>query len=274
MRRATLHSFPTIQSVPTPHINAQSRAASGLGQQRKARSGSNGSMESSAEYRSSSSAAMDTPIQQHRGLAAGAAVRSSPSVGSESGLGSPLDYMSLGTPSPPMESMSMHPKIRRVPSGSSETQFISAPQQQQLQQEQFQKQQQQPSLTSGEWESLLSSLDSGSTNIFDAVYGGTNHGGVSLPIHTLPQNSGYEAQQQQCQPEENVGAFEDWELANDAASAGWVNLEFDPATGDVGPQSVFSYSEESHSSDGEAGSSHLEYPGLVEYRQMFELFQV
>lgn len=266
MRRATLHSFPTIQQ---PHMNGQARAASGLGQTRKPRSGSNGSMGSSNEYRSNSSAVMDTPIQQHRGLRP-TAIRSSPSVGSESGLGSPLDYMSLGTPSPPMEAVQMEPKIRRVPSG--ETQFISAPQQQQLQQQQYQKQQQQPNLTSGEWESLLSSLDSGSTNIFDAVYGGTNHGGVSLPIHTLQQNSGYEAQQQQCQPEENVAAFDDWELANDAASAGWVNLEFDPATGDVGPQSVFSYSEESHSSDGEAGSSHLEYPGLVEYRQMFELF--
>lgn len=265
MRRATLHSFPNIQQM-----NGQSRAASGLGQQRKPRSGSNGSMGSGTEYRSNSSAIMDTPVQQHRGLGA-TALRSSPSVGSESGLGSPLDYMSLGTPSPPMESISMHPKIRRVPSGG-ETQFISAPQQQQLQQEQFQKQQQQPNLSTGEWESLLSSLDSGSTNIFDAVYGGTNHGGVSLPIHTLQQNSGYETQPQQCQPEENIAAYDDWELANDAASAGWVNLEFDPATGDVGPQSVFSYSEESHSSDGEAGSSHLEYPGLVEYRQMFELF--
>lgn len=267
MRRATLHSFPTM---PATRING-SGAGDGTGASRnatsgldKGRAGSNGSL--SAEYPSAANgtAVMDTPVQQHRGLAA--ASRSSPSITSgrsESGLGSPLDYMSLGTPSPPMEQVHIQPKIRRVPSGDS--QFVPTSQQQ----EQFQKQQQ-PNLTSGEWESLLSSLDSGSTNIFDAVYGGTNHGAgaVALPIHTLSQNGGFE-QQQQCQGE-GVG-FEDWEIANDAASAGWVNLEFDPSTGAVdGAQSVFSYSEESLSSDGEQGG--LEYPGLVEYRQMFELF--
>lgn len=263
MRRATLHSFPTISAS---HINGSGAGNGASRASTKGSAGSNGNL--SAEYRSASnnqsSAIMDTPIQQHRGLAA--APRSSPSVASgrsESGLGSPADYMSLGTPSPPMEQMHIQPKIRRVPSGDS--QFIPAPQQA----DQFQKQQ--PNLTSGEWESLLSSLDSGSTNIFDAVYGGTNHGsgGVALPIHTLSQNQGFE--QQQCR--NDGAAFEDWEVANDAASAGWVNLEFDPATGAVdGAQSVFSYSEESLSSDGEAGSSGLEYPGLVEYRQMFELF--
>ena len=276
MRRATLHSFPTI---PQPHLNGhhgeQSRQQPAVAELR-ARTGSNGTLAS--EYRNSC-AVMETPVQAHRHLAAASAVRSSPSLCSESGLGSPLDYMSLGTPSPPMEQMCAQPKIRRVPSG--ETQFIAAPQQQQLWQEQvlqerFQKQQmQQPNLSSGDWESLLGNLDSGSANnIFDAVYGGTNHSAV-LPIHTVPQNSQFEGQQQ-CQSEENLGAFKDWEIANDAASAGWVNLEFDPATGDVGPQSVFSYSEESLSSDGEAGGSGsgsgLEYPGLVEYRQMFELF--
>lgn len=270
MRRATLHSFPTM---PATHLNGSTGNGNGASRSTtfglaKGRAGSNGKL--SAEYRSAStnqsSAIIDTPIQQHRGLAA--APRSSPSITSgrsESGLGSPRDYMSLGTPSPPMEQMHLQPKIRRVPSGDS--QFIPTPQQQ----DQFQKQQQ-PNLTSGEWENLLSSLDSGSTNIFDAVYGGTNHGagGVALPIHTLSQNGGFEQQQQQGQ-NQGVG-FEDWEIANDAG-AGWVNLEFDPSTGAVdSAQSVFSYSEESLSSDGEAGSSGLEYPGLVEYRQMFELF--
>ncbi len=275
MRRATIHrsTFPPQNSLTTQQNNGVSPALNFNGVPRKMaamRHGSNGSLVS--DYRRGA-AAQQSGVAPQSGESA--AVRSSPSVvgsSDRSDSGSPLDYMSMATPSPPTMVEQKHQQLgdgKKVQQRRSESDFLSV--QQQQQQQQYKQEYKQQNLGSAEWEALLSGLDSGSTNIFDAVYGGTTPSTIAIPIHPLPQQ-GYVNQQAPSIGDSSLGGYEDWETVG---NQGWVNLDFqgEVATDSGLAQSVFSFSDETLSSDGEGGQKNgLEYPGLAEYRQMFELY--
>ena len=148
MRRATLHSMPPVAAVQ------QNANAGQHGVGVKQRQGSNASLP--AEYRT-------TAFSQHLTPSGGG---HQSSANSDSGS-SAHDFVILETPSPIPTSQS--------PAQMAEQHFK---QQHQNQQHQFKQPQQPQHANAGtsEWETLLSGLDSGSCNIFDAVYGGAPHG--------------------------------------------------------------------------------------------------
>jgi len=107
-----------------------------------------------------------------------------------------------------------------------------------------------PSLAPSEWETLLSSLDSGASNIFDAVYGGPA-AGMGGPA------SGHGHAAESAEAGLEGGAYGEWEVSPHGWDAATLGMGLGMGVGmgmgefDAQPRSVLSFSEESLSSGDE-----------------------
>jgi len=156
-----------------------------------------------------------------------------------------LDYLSLSNT--PSASQQHSPVLSRTPNNHTHTPnfALSSSSPTAL------PQQKMSSVTPAEWESLLSSLDGGVTNIYDAVYGGP---APSLS-ETLPSSSniGTAGHPASLSSSSTYGdGYTDWDLSPESWDMAALSMaDFEPTA----PQSVLSFSEESLSSGDDLGSS-------------------
>jgi len=159
-------------------------------------------------------------------------------VGTAYKLGPNLDYLSLSnspsTPRPQSPIVARTSQNRTHPPNFLAT--TTAPQQKAS------------SVSPAEWESLLSSLDGGVTNIYDAVYGGP-----PLSLTDAPPTTSTTAQPGSLGSSSVYGeAYADWNLSPESWDMTALSMtDLEPKVA----QSVLSFSEESLSSGDDIGSS-------------------